>query len=449
MTVATLNSQVRPGQAATKRLLTVRFSPERALVLMFTLILLTEGMYLPVLYAHGVPAEVVRALLYLKYGVAAVLFVFFLLRSCASGFWVKPFEVVGLLTLTYIMFSSLAHWLGADDAEPAIYTLFIFPLILYFGGRSLNLGAQSLQRAIRYILALYFLMFAYALFDILFIGPNFWRDIAQQEHFLVVVKGFREAAIIHGVIGNFYFDPHNLMIRRAVGTQGDPLAFAYSAVLPVALLLFTGTSLVRNQRLRRFLVFIGFVALTASLTRAIILSLAFVLLMQAVLRRSFVAMGLITSFLAILLIASSGPMLVERLGYVDSSTLGHVQSLAAVFDTQPLHFLLGAKILAQDTRHFFESGFLNVLSNYGVIAAAGLFFFVFRLLVNMVCIRSRLLLGLAVAGTVGAVTSIVFSESFFSFTGFGLFWFLAGIAMSTYRDQTKSAKWVLEQPDDA
>ncbi len=418
------NLPARLGVAA------ARLNAPLATGILLMLVLFTEGTYLPLLYAFGAPRWAVQALLYVKYALALGLAILAVLAFVRGAIRLRGFEIAALLALVGIGGISTLHYALTATATPSRYVLYVFPLLLYLAGRALARERQTADRLFRAIAWLAVPFAAYAIVDVALLDETFWRDVAQQARFLREVKG--EALDLFGVIGNFFFDPYDLRLRRAVGLHGDPLAFAYAMVLPLALM----AGCVR-ARSRWAFVALMIVAIAFSLTRAIIISILIVLALRTVFRRRYVLYAWAIGLVAVFGAGSLSRFLRLLLLRLDSSTRGHFESLERALALDPIQFTLGVKIMgvaepiAADV-HFFESGLLNLASNYGVLNAVLIYAFVTALVLRLA--RSSAPEGRAVAftGAVGIFTSIVFSESFFSFTGFGLFWLLAGISVRHY-----------------
>lgn len=351
------------------------------------------------------------------------------MKGLFSGFrGLLFYEYSGLLLLFLVVGFNLFALLTKSSYDISKYVLMIFPLINYYAGRGLNIGEKSLIRGVHYVAVIYALVSLFALADLLFLDGSFWRDTIRQESYLLEVKKYT-GGIIDGLIGNFYFDPFNLKIRRGIGTFGDPLAFAYSSILPICLLIFSRRTLWKSAWKYNFLLFLSVAGLLSSMTRAVMISLLFVLLTWSIFRRYFLAVVVIATIGILFVLAEAGFLIQAVLGFYDSSTLGHLTSLSLIRDIDPFQFLVGTMLDTEAANIFFESGFTNIIVNQGAFIGMWYYYFIYRGVDRMHRAESSLGFPFAMAGAAGMVTSIVFSESFFSFTGFGIFWFLMGAAV--------------------
>lgn len=411
--------------------LPLRLAPRRIFIFLFAAILFLEGLYLPLLFRLGAGSTVVSALLYLKYAIALGLCLLFGISVVTQRIRLQTFELLGLMSAVLLGTVSVTHLLRQDSGAASAYTVYIFPIIVYFAGRALRLSEAMIRHVLVWITRLWVLVAAYAVIDVFVFGPQLWRDFLQQGTYLIEIKNYT-GGIIGGLIGNFYFDPWGLALRRAVGTQGDPLAFAYAAVVPLAALMFLPKSF---GRFRPLFIAIGLLALLLSLTRAIMLSLLMVLVIRWVFKRSFAAWALFGAFGASIFVLLYGDslrtMLVEALGRVDSSTSSHFESFGRLLEVPWFHFIVGNAWISGDPLHSIEASFFEIVVNFGILTTTLLYAFIFRMLWRLNRSHGAVGKALAVTGTVGVVTSFVFSQSFFSFTGFGLFWLLAGAVVSS------------------
>jgi hypothetical protein len=409
----------------------VGITPRRALIFLFATILLLEGLYLPLLFQLGLESAIVRGVLYLKYALATVMGLAFGLQYLGLRHRIFRFEMLGLISTLMLIAGSLTHLLRAAPVSASIYTVYLFPIIVYFAGRTLHLREVMVRRVMTGITLFWILLAVYAITDVLLLGPQLWQDFLAQGQYLFKVKGYTEG-VIDGLIGNFYYDPYALRLRRAVGTQGDPLAFAYAAVVPLATLFFIPHSF-RKYRIP-FLI-IGLLALLMSLTRAVVLSLLIVLSIRRVFKRSFPVWTFAFGFGTSLFLFSGGSGLVEQVleffGWMDSSTRGHLGSFDSVLEVPWPDFLFGAAWISSQDLHNFEPAVFNLVTNYGILTTTCFYLFLLLMLWRLNRTYGQAGVALAVAGATGVITSFVFSESFFSFTGYGLFWLLAGTLISS------------------
>lgn len=409
-----------------------RFNASQKLVIAFIVMTYTEGLYLPLLYAHGMPASIVKMLLISKYVFAFAGCLVFSIRSAYSQVkpskedWLALFLIlvlVGLLFLTSIL---------QPIEDVSRFTLFLAPLALFLAGRSLSITEKQLLELVNILIVIFLLVSCFAVADLALSDGSFWRNTVQQEKYLIEAKGYR-GDTVDGLIGNFYYDPYGLRIRRAVGTLGDPLAFAYASVLPLCLIWFTSRQRMIKPSTRLLRRFIGILGLVLSLTRAVIISFAMVALLKKLFPRKYIAIAIITALFLLFALSGSSFITASVLGLNDSSTHAHLESLAdagALITSSWPRFIVGDLLfLGKPPIQLFESGLLNLASTIGVLFVA-YYSFILSIVKRLANNGSAVCSAIALCGTVGAVTSITFSESFFSFTGYGLFWLFAGMAIS-------------------
>ncbi len=396
---------------------------------LFVFIILFEGMYLPFTYAVIGSISLVKIMLYAKYMLSFALFLFFLIR-CLIKRKIKKFEILAVLSILGVTILTVSRFLILKDFSSSVFVLYTFPFITFFAGRSLKLTNFKLEKFILHLIYLYTLVFLYAIFDISFLSSHLWADILNQEKYLIDIKDFNTGAIIDGLIGNFYFDPYVLKIRRAIGTQGDPLAFAYSSIIPFAIFIyFKKLRLILNRIFIFFASCLSIIAIILSLTRAIIIAALLNIIAKKMNKYYYIIISLF-SIIAMILIVFFNGAIMDNLFYVDSSTSGHLSSLSSITNLTLTNLLVGSIIEGSKEILRFESGFLNILCNYGILILILFYWFILALIRYLHKINHPLSSSLVFVGSVGVLTSIVFSESFYSFTGFGLFWFLAGLTIS-------------------
>lgn len=385
-------------------------------------------MYLPFLYSHGIPALAVKSLLYLKYGIVSAMFMLmFYKHQVLKKIRLKMYETIGLIIIIWSLFIVVLSYFSGKELDMSRMQLFLFPLISYYAGRSTNVSYEMLLKLCRVIVVIFGVISCYAILDIVFIDEHLWRSVLQQETYLLDIKGY-SGGIIDGLIGNFYFDPYLLRIRRAIGTTGDPLSFAYAGVLPLILLLIAGKDIVSSSFKMRLGLLLGGLAVMLSLTRAVILSGIAVLVIRRFFKRRFNMVVCCIGVALVFIISGAGPIIQTLTGLKDSSTRGHLESLSNLYHLNVQSFLFGQVVESSSESIIFESGFLNYIVTLGFIMACMFYYYIYRILETLRKSPKPVANAIGLSGTVGLLTSIIFSESFFSFTGFGMFWFFAGMA---------------------
>jgi hypothetical protein len=252
-----------------------------------------------------------------------------------------------------------------------------------------------------------------------------WKDLLRQSEYLIDVKGYTRG-IVDGVIGNFYYDPYGLRIRRAVGFQGDPLSFSYSIVLPFLLFFCFFLSVKGGSK---FLVLIPLVvlvcALYLSMTRAVMLSVVCVCAISVLFYRLAPYFAFLRGFCVVVGLIFFGEKLLFMAG--DSSFRGHLHSLTSFCD-MPLHGIVFGSLISENKLLTFESAFLKYIANFGVVVAFVVYGFWVSVLRFISCEKGWKFRAIYLSGLTGMLTSMIFSESALSFTAFGMVWFIMGAA---------------------
>jgi hypothetical protein len=411
-------------------LIVLNFS--KTVVLALVVMLLSEGMYLPLLYANGVPESLVKLLLGMKYVLVCLGVFAFLLKLAFLKTRLNRSDLFALTLLAILLPTTVIAILVQPSLDVSRFMLFIAPLALYLTGRSLSLTVEQLEMLAKSLVTVFLFISIYAVLDILFSTGTFWRDTVQQGRYMLDIKDFH-GGLFNGVVANFYYDPWGLHIRRAIGTLGDPLAFAYSSVLPICLLWSRRRVPLESTKKKIAEYLIMGMALLFSLTRAVIVSLSLVLMLKRLLPKKFTLVSVIIAVVLLFVLANSSFITAEILGLNDSSTQGHLESLTNAGEMAKSslpRFLVGDLVYRGSApEQLFESGLLNLATTIGALALI-YYYFVIRLIRRLFRSGSPTCVGIALCGVVGLVTSITFSESFFSFTGYGLFWIFAGIAIT-------------------
>lgn len=385
-------------------------------------------MYLPFVYANGLPAIAVKLLLYMKYGIVSFLATILFLKIVYKIKRLRRFELIGLFVLVWSMIIVLFSYITGRSLNLQKIPLFIFPFISYYAGRSFKVKYENFAQLSRVLVFIYVLVSFYAILDIAFIDDRLWRDVLQQGNFLLNIKNVDEGGIIDGLIGNYYYSPYLLRIRRAIGTTGDPLSFAYSGVLPFMLLLIGKDEVVSSKFIRKTGLTVIAIAILLTITRAIILSILIVLIVRFLFGKKYVIITYIIGISMLFLIAGSGPIIQTLTGLNDSSSSGHFNSLSSIFNLSFQSVLFGQIVEVGKEPIAFESGFLNYIVTLGLVMSVASYYYIKCIICNLSKSGTKILEAIAICGTVGVFTSFVFSESFYSFTGFGMFWFVAGLA---------------------
>lgn len=388
------------------------------------LILTLEGTYLPFLYSIGFGAGIVKAILFLKYVIILILAL-----STASLIKKQKYEVtifglviVLVVFLTYQFFFFSTFQLSDITGQ-------LFPFILYFAGRKTVCTDLQMVKVVKIISIGALVLSIYAIIDVKFFSDSFWGHFLDQGRYLIDIKNSDPDVIWFNVTGNFYYDPFNLKMRRAIGTQGDPLAFAYSLILPFFLSVF------ERKKIGRWgipIIIIIASALWLSYTRAALISIVLISIAHYVFKKKQVYLTMIFGVALMFVIALFGDQLLLFTGASDSSSYGHVESLSSVFHRNFSSFIFGGILSGDSQAHKFESGFLNIFVNYGILIVFVFYFSISQIILTLYKINTKISLSLALTGSAGVFTSIIFSESFFTFTGFGMFWFLSGIVISNH-----------------
>jgi len=385
-------------------------------------ILTFEGMYLPLLYAIGFDASVVKLLLYLKYIV-----IVFYVSKLSKHMKVLNYESIIYAMLILLMGFVVFQALTFSKFSINIITVQLFPFLLYIAGRKMYFSDKYLNSVRRIISWGAFILSVYAILDIKLLSGDMWSGFLNQGGYLKDIKNTLEDGIVFNLTGNFYYDPFNLKIRRAIGFQGDPLAFAYSLVLPFLLIIFERKN---YGNLGKVIILLVGMALWLSYTRAIIISIVLITICHIVFKKKQIIVTICTGIFVMFVIALFGNQLLLLTGASDSSSMGHVESLVSVLHRDASSFVLGGIISGERQLHTYESGFLNLFVNYGILVAFGYYYCISKIVLKLYDIDTNFSKALALTGSIGAFTSIIFSESFFSFTGYGLFWFLSGIVIT-------------------
>jgi hypothetical protein len=181
---------------------------------------------------------------------------------------------------------------------------------------------------------------------------------------------------------------------------------------------------------------IGVLAVTLSLTRAVILSLLLVIIIKRLAGTKYIMVSVMLSFLFFFLLINAGTIVQYLLGVGDSSTVGHLESLSQFAQLSVPAILFGMPLTNSGEALLpFESGFANYTLQFGLLFTIIFYFFVYRSLKILAKSPSRLHNAIATCGVVGVVTSIVFSDVFFSFTGFSMFWLFLGMTFSSTKEE--------------
>ena len=405
-------------------------------IFLYIIILSSEGMYLPFLFAKGVNPLVVKSLLLVKYVIVFSLFIVFILKNVSTFFSrLYLFELLGVFLAIYDVVYIVMSSLFSQVADISRIPLFIFPIITYFAGRCIRVNYLDLVKISKILIIVFTIHSIYAIIDVLIFDETVWRDVLQQERYLIEIKNY-SGGIYKGVIGNFFFDPWVLKMRRAIGMMGDPLSYAYSAILPMCFIAYSDVTC-RYSKFRKALYFlVGFAGIVMSMTRAVILSSAAVLTIRRLPSRWFLPALTVVAIILLFFLSTAGYVVRVLVGLNDSSTFGHLESLKSFLSLDTLHILFG-NILANPAGNpaAFESGFLNYIIVLGLFMA--LLFYSFITLIIHTLLKSSLPMvkAIGICGAIGLFTSYIFSESFFSFTGYGLFWLFAGMAIGLLHDK--------------
>jgi hypothetical protein len=401
-----------------------QFSIRLSIFLIMYLILTLEGIYLPFLYAIGFTTGIVKGILFLKY-----IIIFFIAVAGAKVLQFQKYETTILGVMILLVCFLFFQFVRFNAFELTLITTQLYPFLIFFAGRKINVTSKQMFAILKILCIGSVVLSVYAIIDVLVIPATLWSDVLDQGRYLIDVKNSDPDVIWYNVTGNFYYDPFNLMIRRAIGTQGDPLAFAYSLILPFFLLFFERKNFGKWGWI--FIIIIAS-ALWLSYTRAAIISIILITLSHLVFKKRQIYVTMIIGVIIMFTIAIFGDQLLKITGASDSSSFGHVESLSSIFNRNISSFFLGGILSGESQIHRYESGFLNIFVNYGLLVVFLFYFSISKIISKLYEINTNLSISLALTGSAGAFTSIIFSESFFTFTGFGMFWFLSGIVISNY-----------------
>lgn len=397
-------------------------------------IITLEGMYLPLLFSITGMAMLVKLLLYAKYILAVLYFVLFFKKGFFKRLRILQLDLLIVIYITYIVFVIFFGYVMGSTLPLSEALIFFFPFILFIAGRSVTISDKDFRKYLRVLIIFSGFIFVYSIIDILILPSSIWRDFLRQGDYLIEVKNFRRG-IVDGLIGNFYFNPWSATrFRRAVGFMGDPLAFAYSSSFFFLIILYLGRIVFNKKYKYRIILIAGIIAILFSFTRAVIISMSLVLLVNYFAKNKTIYVTTIVGVISLGLLSFSGGLLAQIVGLNDGSTFGHLDSLGSIQKFTMEDVLLGHAIINPDYFIRFESGLLGVLINFGIF---GLLLFV----TSIISILTKLYnnkgdifsIVVALTGLIGFFTTIVFSESFLTFTGFGVFWFNAGLAISRVR----------------
>lgn len=401
-----------------------KFSKRLSIFFMMYLILTLEGTYLPFLYAIGFGVGIVKAILFLKY-----IIILFIAVSGSKILKPQKYEmtILGLMSLLIVFL--FYQFIRFSTFELTLITTQLYPFLIYFAGRKIRVTKKQMSSILKIVSIGSILISIYAIIDVLIIPDTLWSNFLDQGRYLIDIKNSDPDVIWYNVTGNFYYDPFNLMIRRAIGTQGDPLAFAYSLILPFFLLIYERRNY--GKWCWVIIILVGS-ALWMSYTRAAIISIILVTICHFVFKKKQIYITITVGVIMMFVVALFGDQLLKITGASDSSSFGHVESLSSIFNRNISSFILGGILSGESQLHRYESGFLNIFVNYGILIVFLFYFSISRIISKLYEINTNFSVSLALTGSAGAFTSIIFSESFFTFTGFGMFWFLSGIVISNY-----------------
>lgn len=374
-----------------------------------------------------VPLEAVLGSLINKYFGSGFVVQFFLifkyLLICLFGVTIGLVSFEGIKNKVDIYFLSylflvtlyvLGGYVSGFNLDSYLY-LYVFPVAIYYVGR--NAVKVSEASLIRILVLMATISSLFGLIDYFFLDEFFWLDLVRYGDYISDVKNMPET-VLFDLPGNFYFDPFLLKIRRLVGLQGDPLAFAYHVGFVIVFLIYKKNYL---NKLYMFCLGIMIFSLLLTLTRAVILMLLISLIpkINEKMLKYTVASMLIVSLL-IVFYSTLGVDI--ELSDVDSSTSGHansIKSFGSLFAWSDL--ILGS--LGHQNFLFYEPALLNILQNFGLI---GFSLFISAIVSLLTQLMKNGHIGVAIYFSCGLFSMAIFSQSFLSISASAISWLFAG-----------------------
>jgi len=356
-----------------------------------------------------------KAVLYLKYAIFISLGSLGLLKTYSVNRISKVDFIATIYLILVVLFTLIILYKGSKYSQ-YLY-LYIIPILIYFTGKLIQ--KHELEKLLQAAVIVYIIICIFGLVDYFLFGSWFWGDVLNYGGYITTIKGF-DRSVLDGLPGNFYFDPFFLRIRRFVGTQGDPLAFAYFSMTLFFLVINTN-----NIKYKKVFYLFFIVCVALSITRAIILVIPVILAIFFAFKKHKVFVLLLVAVLANVLVMYMESILPTNLGYrvVDSSVAGHIESNINFITSMSLEKIALGSLVHDPV--IYEPGIFNITSFFGV---TGLILFII-FLNKIITIAFPTNKGVAYAFAAGLFLLCVFSQSFFSTGSSWLAWLAAGSAM--------------------
>jgi hypothetical protein len=373
------------------------------------------------------------------------------LVSGAFRHWRKPERLVLCFVAWVFLYLPVGN-LGLT-ARLAGMRMLLWPLLMYFIGRSIRIPPHGLRRMWNVV----FLVVALAGFSEVLFVPTSQLASLQEANYLA--KGQEINATVAGLEGLFYsaigsrFDAANLIwIRRMVSTYLEPLALGHALVLPIVFLFYAFAG-PRPTFLRpRWLVgaLLGALILTQVLavSRGAILAVVvgIGIIIAASRRARLRSIVVVAAILAIALtFAPVRAFVLNTISLEDPSSGGHISQLERgvqfVLD-KPMGLGLGQGgyvgnyFSAGAAEGTGESFLFAMVSQVGVIGAALFLLALLAILLSLQRVWRRtdsLWLKASALVTLGAVlgysVSAIASEAAFGLLSSGTAWFMSGLVV--------------------
>jgi hypothetical protein len=265
-------------------LLLIRRHPLIALHL-FILVLPASNFLLIFLYRIGMPASVVKALLYWEETVAACTIVVAVATLAASRAWRKPFQIsvpdlvaagLALLVVIYAIVTwQMIPQLGTEDLVRAVRDQLLY-LLMFFVGRLVAVSYEQGWRILRSLAWITIATVLIGFFERIFVPITFFVAVGVPEFYSNIV-GHTFPADSLGLPENFWTSVGGITVRRttSVYTSSQPFSISFMLLLPACMWLAThGRSrrfiprYLPSPRAMTFWTLLAIIALMTTITRA-------------------------------------------------------------------------------------------------------------------------------------------------------------------------------------